>query len=119
MVVIVIDTIMEVVVVTATVSVMMTAAPGAVMSFEKMTALGIAMAAEMMIAALTVYPPSMLILNAKSTRNMDILQMNVGGVILMTRRRGMVQKREHILPPMVLIQIGMLILLPHITLPVS
>jgi hypothetical protein len=136
-VVIVTDTIEEEVVVTGTVSVMITATLGAVMSFEKMTALGAVMIAEMMIAvvigvmsivtdamkvvdtALTVYPPSSLILNAKSARNMDILQMNVGGVILMTIRRGMMQKREHILPPMVLIQIGILILVPHITLPVS
>jgi hypothetical protein len=134
---------MEVVVVTSTVSGMMTVVHGAVMMIgprdvmivvvmiapgDVMTAVMViavviagmsVVTCAMMVGAVTVYPPGMLTLNVKSARNMATLQMSAGGATLMTRRKGMMQKREHTLHPMGLTQIGMLTPVPLITLPAS
>jgi hypothetical protein len=61
----------------------------------------------------------MLTLNVKSARNMATLQMSAGGATLMTRRKEMTLKREHILHAMGLTQTGMLTLVLPITLPAS
>jgi hypothetical protein len=63
-----------------------------------------------------VLPHHMLILPVKYARYMATQLVIVGGVILMTR---MIVRRVPILPPMVLIQTGILILVLQIILPVN
>jgi hypothetical protein len=98
-------------------------APGAVMMTAVEIGVMIAVIGVMMVVdgVLTIHLPNMLILIVKSARSMDTLPVTVGGAILMTRRREMVLRRglTLLLPHMVLIQTGMLILVPLITSQVS
>jgi hypothetical protein len=61
----------------------------------------------------------MLIRSVKSVRSMVTLPMRAGGATRMTRKTGMMVTREQTLPPMVLIQIGILIQGPLTTSPVN
>jgi hypothetical protein len=130
-------------VVTATVIVMMIAVHGVVMSAEMMIAVVIGVItvvidALMMVTATivmmvtatiammmevdvvqTVHLHGMLIPIVRSAKSMDILLVNAGGVILMTRKREMMEKRMHSLHHMVLTQTSILIQVPPTTLPVN
>jgi hypothetical protein len=70
--------------------------------------------AVLMDTAQTVSLLHMLILSAKSARNMVTPPMHVGGAIEMTRRTKMMVRKEQILRHMVLIPIGTLIQVPLI-----
>jgi hypothetical protein len=123
-----------VVAVTTIVIVMMTATAGVVMSTEMMTAVvigvmtvvtGVVMMVTATVAMMVVdvaqivHPLGMSIPTARFVRNMGILLVNADGVIQMTRKRKMMEKRVHILHPMVLTQTGTLIHAPPTTSLVS
>jgi hypothetical protein len=69
----------------------------------------------LMAAVQTAYPLLMLIRSVKSARSMVTPPMHVGGSTRMTRKTGMMVRREQTLRHMVLIQIGILIQVPLTT----
>jgi hypothetical protein len=118
-----VDTVMM----TETIAEMMAVEVGVVMIVEVIaemiavteTEMMVVATAEQMDVAQTVSLLRMLILSARSARNMAILQMLVGGVILMTRRTEMMVTKEQTLRHMVLTQTGILIQEPLIILLVN
>jgi hypothetical protein len=91
---------------------------GAVMTVEETTEMIVVMmmvVAVLMVAVLIVSPLLMWTQSVKSARSMATPRMHVGGATRMTRKTGMMVRREQILRHMVLIQIGILIQVPLTT----
>jgi hypothetical protein len=90
---------------------------GAVMTVEETAEMIVV--AMMVVAVLIVFPLLMWTQSVKSARSMATPRMHVGGATRMTRKTGMMVRREQISHRMVLIQIGILIQVPLTTLLVN